>query len=314
MRRLKRLIRAALWRRIKRRFAGEIGQLVDAATVAARTTDQEFSALRQATAKNIILKSSGDIWFEARFNDVDVVLPGDTIRTMIHCIYSTEECPILIAVEDNHLHWMISKLQPGSVFLDVGAATGAMSVPIAKRFGESVALYAFEPARKARALLIATLDRNALTAVTVIPEAVADTIGAVTFAEFVYDEASDRPYLPETSTIHTPMIEGTDMLRYDVPVTTLDAFAAEHGLLGRPAVVKVDVEGFEVQVLRGAAAYLAAARPWLAIDIHRDPFGEDTTEAKVVGILEPLGYSIERMGHVVLASPTVSSPETPPNA
>jgi len=127
--------------------------------------------------------------------------------------------------------------------------------------------------------------------------------GVAVFAEFAYDETSERPYLPETSALHNPMIGGADALQYEVPVTTLDVFSAEHGLRGRPAVIKIDVEGFEVQVLEGAAAYLEATRPWFSIDIHRDPFGEGTTEAKVVGILEPLGYTFERMSHVLLATP-----------
>ena len=50
-----------------------------------------------------------------------------------------------------------------------------------------------------------------------------------------------------------------------VPLTTLDALIARHGM---PAFVKIDVEGFEFEVLKGSGRLLSDIRPTLIIEIH----------------------------------------------
>jgi FkbM family methyltransferase len=71
---------------------------------------------------------------------------------------------------------------------------------------------------------------------------------------------------------------------YDMEFTTLDD---EWRRLGRnPAVVKIDVEGAEAEVLRGAAAMIVAARPVLFLELHLDELrarGE-----RVASMLAPL--------------------------
>jgi hypothetical protein len=98
---------------------------------------------------------------------------------------------------------------------------------------------------------------------------------------------------------------------YDVPVITLDQFFA--GRSDGPAVraVKIDVEGFEVNVLRGATTFLTATKPYLAIDIHKDPFGDGqaTTEAGVRAVLTALGYTFGNLGHVLLCYPPGATPD-----
>jgi hypothetical protein len=88
---------------------------------------------------------------------------------------------------------------------------------------------------------------------------------------------------------------------YEVRVVTLDDDALQH--CSKPLVVKIDVEGFEAHVLRGAHRLIRDCRPYLSIDIHTDPFGDGlaTTEAAVIELLP--GYRCERLAHVLLCSP-----------
>jgi FkbM family methyltransferase len=263
-----------------------------------------------ALLRRTVERSSAGSFFECEFNGVVALLPRDTLRTMTHCCHARPDAPFLVAVETGHLDWMRDRLRPGDLFLDVGAATGAMTLPVALGRPQ-VTVIAFEPSRTARRLLADTLAMNGCAdRVEVCDAAVSDAPGVVAFAEMRYDESGRTPYLPETSTLCYDRLNPVSVAeRYDVPVVSLDGFFAPRPAdAGRVRAVKVDVEGFEVNVLRGAARLLAAARPYLAIDIHSDPFTAGvTTEAACRELVGRAGYTAEKRGHVLLCTPPAGS-------
>jgi FkbM family methyltransferase len=261
---------------------------------AAATRDQ----IIQATIRNAVTKLDGQGFLLVTLNDQDLWLPPATIRTMTHCFHMEESGRFVIHVERPHFDWMRAQLRPGSHFIDVGAATGAMSLPFAKEFGQSVPIISFEPATAARALLTNTARRNALRSIRILPMACSDHAGHATFHEFLQDDTDVTPFLPETSTLADTSDPRAHAI--SVELTTLDAQFASSEV--ENAVVKIDVEGFEAKVLAGGLQFLTRVRPALAIDIHVNPFGEGTTEADVQAILVPLGYHFEKLGHVLTCS------------
>jgi Methyltransferase FkbM domain len=56
--------------------------------------------------------------------------------------------------------------------------------------------------------------------------------------------------------------------RPKVPVQSLDSLVAEHGSEGRLVLIKIDVEGYESQVLAGATETLARFRPLLYVEFN----------------------------------------------
>jgi FkbM family methyltransferase len=124
-------------------------------------------------------------------------------------------------------HWaddeaLIERLSPRDVVVDVGANVGAMTRLFART---AQVVHAFEPSPKALRFLKANAPSN-----TVIhPVALSDFTGAAKFAE---RESFDLSSFAD---------EGIE-----VPVRTLDSF----GL--KPSLIKIDVEGFEPEVIRGA--------------------------------------------------------------
>ncbi len=223
-----------------------------------------------------------DTWLRLELNDALLWLPRNTLLTMFHCIHVEAEEKVYLAVETAHLKWMMQHLTNGGTFLDVGASTGAMTLPIASRFGNAVRIICYEPAEAARRLLLATLERNGIFEVAVRPCAVSDVAGSAEFREFLPDETGQIPYLPEASTLIGKVTSDLPHRTLLVPVVTLDEDALQ-SCERKPVVIKIDVEGFEAQVLRGARRLIAVLRPWLAIDIHPEPFGdaEETTEQSV---------------------------------
>ena len=250
----------------------------------------------QATIRHAVTNMDGRGFVRVALNDADLWLPPATIRTMTHCFHMDDTGRFLIHIERAQFDWLIAHLQPGDHFIDVGAATGAICLPLAQHFGDSVHVTAFEPATAARALLAATTERNDLGWIKILPLACSDQPGQALFYEFPQDEGNVTPFLPEASTL----VATTDSRAQAVPIelTTVDAqFAADETITR--AAMKIDVEGFEAKVLAGARAFLARVRPSLAIDIHVNPFGEGTTERDVRQILEPLGYRFDKLGHVL---------------
>lgn len=78
----------------------------------------------------------------------------------------------------------------------------------------------------------------------------------------------------------------------EVPFFTVDELCASRGIV--PAIVKIDVEGAEADVLRGATATLCAHRPVLCLELHLDVLerlGESV--GAMLSALSAMGYRFE---------------------
>jgi FkbM family methyltransferase len=145
--------------------------------------------------------------------------------------------------------------RPGELVLDVGANVGAYTLLFAQWVGPTGRVVAFEPAAEAAAALRAHLVLNGVDGrVEVSEAAIADRQGTARFSGRA--AAGGNAIVPDG----TP---GS----VDVQTTTLDAFC--HGRQLQPAVIKVDVEGAELHVLRGARE--ACADPGVRVFVEFHP-------------------------------------------
>ena len=156
-------------------------------------------------------------------------------------------------------------LKPGGTAIDVGANVGWHTLLMAARAGSTGRVYAFEPNNSTRRRLVSAVEANDLAHVTVDGRAVADLVGASGFqaplAGHVWDGTGRLIAAPaQEKREGQEGREGRERQTTAIECTTLDAFVAERHI-ERLALVKIDVEGWELSVLRGARHMLNVLRP-----------------------------------------------------
>jgi len=148
-------------------------------------------------------------------------------------------------------------LKPGDIVFDIGAHIGLFSVVASRLVGETGKVYAFEPTPFTRGVLGKVIKLNGCDHnVEIRTEAVSEKKGTAYFFD-TGTEVSNANSLIETS---------RSKKKLEVPVTSVDEFVAERGLLVN--CLKVDVEGAELQVLRGARKVFTEQRPVARLGLH----------------------------------------------
>lgn len=147
--------------------------------------------------------------------------------------------------------------EPGAVVLDLGANLGCFALPVARRVGPTGRVICVEPVPDNATHLRQAIAGNGLTNITVVEAAVGAT------------EGTQRISLSRTSQGHSGVIDrGAEAVV--VPLTTVDQLVASLGL-PRVDFIKMDVEGMEADVLRGAVATLRQHRPRVVMSGYHRP-------------------------------------------
>jgi FkbM family methyltransferase len=150
-------------------------------------------------------------------------------------------------------------LRPRMVVLDVGAHGGFYTLLARRLVGADGSVIAFEPSRRERRRLHVNLWLNRFANVTVVPTAIGEEQGE---AEFYIVHGYETGF----SGRKRPNVAGRiEMLT--VPLSTLDASRRDLGIRDVD-LIKIDVEGGELAVLRGASRLLSTPpRPVVVCEI-----------------------------------------------
>ena len=171
----------------------------------------------------------------------------------------------------------------GAVVYDIGAFHGMLTLWFARQADQVVS---YEPVAQNRARLLENLSLNAMQNVTVRDVALGAGAGAATMRFDPLMPGGSKVVVEQNATHDA----GLELANGRVRVTTLDQDIADRGLPA-PTFLKIDVEGFELDVLRGAAHTLARGRPALFVEIHGETLaGKKRNAAAVVQFLHEAGY------------------------
>jgi len=176
-------------------------------------------------------------------------------------------------------------LRPGMVFVDVGAHLGEYTVLAAKILNHSGHVHAFEPRPDVFEVLTRNIELNHCRNVTALEEAVWCKIDSCNF------EMTEEPSVSSLRPNYSVNL-GAAQIR--VHTTTLDdCFSSS---TAKPNLIKVDVEGAELQVFQGAKSLLALSQadaPTLVFEYgprNSKRFGYPALE--ILMFLRGLGYTI----------------------
>lgn len=174
-------------------------------------------------------------------------------------------------------------LKPGGIFYDIGSNIGFFALIAARLVGPSGKVVAVEPVPRNAETIRRNVARNGFSNVQVLEIALGSGAG---MAELHVTRHPGGATLSTTDI--PPDATGTIM----VQVATLDELALTEKL-GRPQLIKVDVEGTELDVLMGMTRTLAEFRPAVLFEI--DAPNAEMLEAKsspIRGFLEDRRYRI----------------------
>ncbi len=156
-------------------------------------------------------------------------------------------------------------VEPGWVCYDIGANLGYHAMIMAQRAGEAGQVYAFEPLSEARDVLASNVEINGLRNVVVVGSAVSRKSGSSQLAQYMDIDQSTLMDPEDTSLLNK--IKKNPLRRaVTCEVTTIDDFVgAGHR---PPSLMKIDVEGGEVDVLAGARQTLTEHGPAVLCETH----------------------------------------------
>jgi FkbM family methyltransferase len=152
------------------------------------------------------------------------------------------------------LIWAFQRVPAGGTVIDIGANIGVTAIAASKVAGRVVA---FEPSPRTGRHLAHNLERNGLASVQLVPMAVGAAEGSMAFFENAVSGSASH------------LLAGSDITddQQQVPITTLDGFVRKNAIKGI-SLIKLDIEGFEIDALSGAQATLRDMRPALFVEFN----------------------------------------------
>ena len=208
---------------------------------------------------------------EGLFNGKELFLPNEWAQKVIDCSHESE------------IFEIIKELAPKyDVMYDIGAHYGWISIAWICAGGKYVE--SFEPAQKNADIMMETILKNGfenhiqLYRIALSGKTQDDNL-------YLFDGDSSRNFISRSHKNENAKYFSVER----VQTFRLDDFKDK---LKKPDLIKIDVEGLESEVLKGAKSFIIETYPTIVVEIH------DLTNAlEVANFLGELGYDMEILGY-----------------
>jgi FkbM family methyltransferase len=233
-------------------------------------------------------------WRKAAPVQPEFVFPqylGD-LSVNIDTRYKVERIMWTGSYESAFQRWVAAHVKPGWTCIDVGANVGAITLGLAKAVGGSGRVLAIEPGANNLRRMQRNFDLNPALRTRVAVEAcgISDVPGELTWVEELENPGNA---MLEHSPLYAKQAAGAHV---KVPVDRLDQVVHKHAI-DAVHLIKIDVEGMEINVLRGATHILSTHKPILFLEtLDRYSRGDGGGKLEEIrSLLAPLGYGFYRV-------------------
>lgn len=191
------------------------------------------------------------------------------------------------AFDERGLLFLKKNLKEGDVFVDVGANIGGYTLVAARLVGETGKVIAFEPVKEIFDRLCFNIDLNKLGNVSAENFAVYKESGNLTI------HVSDRENMGMSSIFHHDTESGRTE---KAEAIALDDYVASAGIQ-KIKLIKIDIEGAELEALKGMQRILRDLRPLLIVEISDEVLISDPArKQETLDWLKGLGYVRKWLG------------------
>lgn len=219
-----------------------------------------------------------------------VYFPKDSIVFQVACdqgIY-----------ESDNTFLLCSLVEPESVYFDIGANIGLMAIPVLQK-NNSCRVVSFEPSPNTLSFLTRTAERSSFRDKwKILGKAVGREVGVLDFFAAsarmgAFDGFQDTQRAGATQKI-------------TVPVTTVDL---EWEAMGSPrvSVIKIDIEGAELEALYGAIHCLQHEQPYILLEWNSTNLkAYNCSPESLLDFADKVNYQLYSLPHAVPISDAVS--------
>ena len=178
-------------------------------------------------------------------------------------------------------------VHPGDCIVDVGGHHGLMAVVAAKAAGPQGLVVSFEPNPTARRIFLENCKLNGVPNIRLEPLALSDGNGHAKFYIQKGAVSWNSSFFDNFASQH-----GRDEIeQIEVNMTTLDAYATDQALT--PAFIKIDAEGSEFLILRGAMKTIQKHNPFISMEFNPESARTaNTSVEEMQKVLENAGYRL----------------------
>jgi len=197
---------------------------------------------------------------------------------------------------DEGIEFLLSKIKKGDYIIDIGTNKGIVALKMLKETGSGGFVLGFEPNRLTYDRCVENIELNRLENIEILNNGLGDK-QEVLFIDEPYKNNSGGNFLTSSRNGNAVQVLTLDNVVKEKSITNID-------------LIKIDVEGFELNVLKGAEQTIKKHKPLLFIElINSNLIRNQTSASEVVAFIDSLGYQIINVldGSVIYTNTNVST-------